>query len=383
MLRTTFRFPKKRMIFGLAGLVLVLASVLFGVGWVFASQFEDGALRVKHEPHKYEVEVVALDTGRITLRSLVGADLGKEPGTIAIEWPGGYGRIVELAESGAKEVAGNYVNVEGTLALGEHVRVDQFAFFGDPSRAHGIDFSEITFASPLGPLDAWHVNGADDTWVIFVHGHRSRQGESLRMLPVVTGAGLPSLVIAYRNDAGAPVDPTGYHQFGLTEWEDLHAAAQYALDNGASDLVLVGHSMGGGIVASFLYESPLAARVAGAILDAPMLDLGPAIDLAARRRRLPGFVGNLAQWIAGWRFGVDWDAMDYLKRADELSAPILLFHGDADETIPVSVSDRLAAARPDLVKYVRVAGAPHVGSWNADPETYEREVRDFLLRVVK
>ena len=50
----------------------------------------------------------------------------------------------------------------------------------------------------------------------------------------------------------------GYHRYGQTEWEDLAAAIQYALDHGAEDVVLVGYSMGGAIVVSLLYRSPLA-----------------------------------------------------------------------------------------------------------------------------
>ncbi|MCK4828870.1 alpha/beta hydrolase, partial [bacterium] len=66
---------------------------------------------------------------------------------------------------------------------------------------------------------------------------------------------------------------------GLTEWKDLEGAAKYAAERGAEKLILVGYSMGGAIVTNFLYRSPLAGKVLGAILDAPMLDLNATIDL--------------------------------------------------------------------------------------------------------
>ncbi len=78
-----------------------------------------------------------------------------------------------------------------------------------------------------------------------------------------------------------------------------------------------------------------------------------------------------------------WRGDYYLKRADELAVPILLFHGDADPTVPVSTSDALAEARPDIVTYVRAAGVGHVRSWNAGPAAYEARVRDFLERVAR
>lgn len=78
------------------------------------------------------------------------------------------------------------------------------------------------------------------------------------------------------------------------------------------------------------------------------------------------------------RAGVDYDALDQVANAEVFDTPILLFHGTADRTVPVSLSDRFAAARPDLVTYVRVEGAEHVTSWNVDRSRYESAVRDFL-----
>jgi fermentation-respiration switch protein FrsA (DUF1100 family) len=85
--------------------------------------------------------------------------------------------------------------------------------------------------------------------------------------------------------------------------------------------------------------------------------------------------------MAGWRFGIDWNAQAYMNRADELDEPILLFHGDKDERSPVWTSDAFAENRSDIVTYVRVPGASHVRSWNMDPEAYTGHVRDFLTGV--
>ena len=61
-----------------------------------------------------------------------------------------------------------------------------------------------------------------------------------------------------------------------------------------------------------------------------------------------------------------------------LAVPVLTLHGEDDETVPVSVSRELAERRPDIVTYVEFAEAGHVGSWNVDPELYERAIREFL-----
>ena len=62
--------------------------------------------------------------------------------------------------------------------------------------------------------------------------------------------------------------------------------------------MLVGYSMGGGIVANFLIRSPFADRVVGAILDSPMLDFRATIDLGAERRGLPTFLAGVGKFVS-------------------------------------------------------------------------------------
>ena len=137
------------------------------------------------------------------------------------------------------------------------------------------------------------------------------------MLPTIAELGFPSLTITYRNDAGALPSSDGFYRYGQTEWEELHGAAAYAIDQGAERLILVGYSMGGGIVMSFLYQSALADRVDAAILDAPMLSFSSAVEQGARQRGYPGLFTSLAKLFATTRFGIDWQRVDYLRRADD------------------------------------------------------------------
>src|SRR5207248_2095284 len=154
----------------------------------------------------------------------------------------------------------------GSPAVGQPVRMTLFAYPGDPQRALGMAFEETWLPTELGPLPAWLVPGRRRTWAIMVHGWGSSRRESLRLLPTIAGLGLPALVIALRNDPGAPCDPDGLCRLGGTEWRDLEAAAAHAVARGAEDLLLVGYSMGGAVVCAFLRRSPLAARARAAIL---------------------------------------------------------------------------------------------------------------------
>jgi pimeloyl-ACP methyl ester carboxylesterase len=251
-----------------------------------------------------------------------------------------------------------------------------------PGAAPPVD---VTYRSELGDAPAWLYPGEDDTWAIVVHGKGATRDDVRRVVRPLTAARLPTLAISYRNDADAPHD--GRHGYGASERRDVQAAAAYAQSRGARDLVLVGFSMGGAIVTSATLTGELPLPVRGLVLDAPALDLEAAVELGAEQRELPlglslpSQLTDTAEVLADWRYGIDWDALDYVARAGELRAPILLFHGTADETVPVATSDALARDRPDLVTYHRIAGVGHVDAWDDDPAAYEAAVSDFLTTV--
>lgn len=379
-----WRFPWRVLILAFLGIVVVGSAAVAGGGWYYSNQLRDEALVPANDPPEPDLKVLSLEEGVVTLGVTPEASKDgywTEDGVFGLEWEGGYGRVGAILEIDDRQVVREFSPLHGAPEVGDVARLDSFAFPGDPQQAHGIPFEEVTFTSALGNFPAWFVDGPRDTWVIFVHGRGADRREALRMLPIVTELGFPSLAITYRNDPEALPSSDGYYRFGQTEWEDLEAAADYAVRQGAEDLVLVGYSMGGAIVVNFLFESPLADRVVGAVLDAPMLDFGATVDLGARQQEVPGLLTAIGKRVAGSRFDIDWGELNYLKRADELAVPILLFHGDEDGSVPVETSDALASARPDIVTYVRVAGAGHVRAWNVDPAAYESAVGDFLMVV--
>ena len=369
----------------LAAVLTVIAILVVG-GWVVADILKNDGLLPDHEEPQLDMVVAAIGDGQVTLR--VTPDTSEDGpwirgGIWGLKSAAGYGQVGAILGISDQHVVREHFPLTGNLRDGEMVRVESAAFPRDPREAFGLPFEDVSFSSPLGDFDAWFVDGSSTTWAILVHGKGSKRTEALRILPTVVDSGHPSFIITYRNDEGAPADPDGYYQYGQTEWEDLEGAATYAIDHGADQLILVGYSMGGAIVANFLYQSPLSKRVRGVILDAPMTDFNATVDLGASERSLPGPFVALAKSIASLRFGIDWGSLNYLGRADELDVPVLLFHGDEDDVVPIETSNALAKARPDLVEYVRVAGAPHVGAWNVDRDRYEAAVSDFLRGLTR
>jgi pimeloyl-ACP methyl ester carboxylesterase len=247
---------------------------------------------------------------------------------------------------------------------------------------------DVVVNGPLGPLPAWYFPGRGSTFVIGVHGQNGTRTDLLRVVSIVHRMGFPALAVTYRNDLGTAADPSGYLQYGRTEWRDLEAAVRWALDHGASHIVLAGQSMGGAIVAAFLEHSPLASKVTRVLLDAPMLDLRTVVGYGASQRSLPvigrGIPGPLvwaAEQIAAARFDLNWHALDYLASTNWVKVPTLVTHGTADTEVPISLSIKLQALKPSLVTLAQFPGAGHLESWNIDRARYTSLLTSFLSPV--
>jgi uncharacterized protein len=267
---------------------------------------------------------------------------------------------------------------------------DAFIPEPDPIVTPSGDFElqEVAYQSELGDMTAWYLPASGDTWVIHVHGLGASPDEAQHLFAPLQEAGYPQLAITYRNDEGQPPDPSGFYQYGATEWADLAGAMDYAAVNGARSVVLSGFSSGASHVLAFLYRHNLD-EIKGLILDSPNIDLGDTVDFAASRRDLPVLPFNVpptvsatAKFITSLRMGVNWKSLDYLGRAEtSLRIPVLVHHGSEDERVPVTQSEALAEASPDLVRLVTVEGAGHVDSYEADPEAYLAAVLGFLRQI--
>ncbi len=243
----------------------------------------------------------------------------------------------------------------------------------------------VGYSTPLGEMDAWYLPATGTTWVIHVHGKGGSPDEALPLFGPLREAGYPQLAITYRNDPGQPLDPSGYYQYGFTEWQDIESALDYAVANGADEIVLSGFGSGAAHVLSLVYHVSLD-RISGLILDSPNLDFSSTVDYTLAQRELPlvplqvpRTVSEVAKFFTSMRIGVNWKSLDYIDNAGRsFSHPVLIHHGTADARIPIATSRELAAIRPDLVRLVEVEGAGHVESYDVDRDGYVAAVLGFL-----
>lgn len=253
----------------------------------------------------------------------------------------------------------------------------------------GFPFENVEVGTELGPAPAWLVPAVEPStrWVIQVHGRAVQRAETLRAVPVFRSAGYTSLLISYRNDEDAPASTDGRYGLGDTEWHDVESAIRFALERGATDVVLMGWSMGGATVLQALTRSDLAGVVRGIVLDSPVIDWVTALRYQGELLGLPGPMRSAVialigvKWagrLTGQQMPIDLPRLDFVRRSGDLHVPILLMHSDDDGFVPATASHALAEARRDIVTFEAFSGAGHTKLWNYDRDRWNGAIERWL-----
>lgn len=331
------------------------------------------------------------------------------PGRYGLWWGGrdndgwrGRARLGEVLHADDDLVVRRVEQVERGRLLAGPARWNQYYYSGPPRESLGIEHHDVEIVSDVGTMPAWYVpagpavdpdTGRDadgtpmSTWAVLVHGRGATREECLRAVPVLHRLGLPVLVPSYRNDVGAPEDPSGLYHLGDSEWHDVEAAVLWAVEHGAHDVVLFGWSMGGAIVLQAATRSGVADQVRAVVLDAPVVDWHAVLDYHSGLNRVPAAVTQLGHRMMRHPFGrrliglqhpLDLRRLDWVTRAAELHLPVLIVHSDADEFVPNGPSLALGRARPDVVRVEPWAQGRHTKEWNTDPQRWEAVVAGFV-----
>ena len=158
------------------------------------------------------------------------------------------------------------------------------------------------------------------------------------------------MLTTYRYNAGS--GGKGSEQALLA---DASGAIDYVVGHGIAEdrIVLYGESLGTGVAVAMAAER----NVAGLVLETPFSSIA---EVANSRY---WFV--LAKWLVRDRY-------DSMARIGKVRAPILLFHGDADNTIPIRFGERLYDAAPEPKEAHYFPGGGHT-------DLYERGAGDLVM----
>jgi alpha-beta hydrolase superfamily lysophospholipase len=337
-----------------------------------------------------DVRILGFDPVDRVVRLEVTAD-SILPGLYSLRFSGdtGHARIGEVLSVSDGIVRRSVLSVDyGDLERAERGRISGWYYIHP--RELGYPVEEVEIPTTVGPAPAWYVpapDAASTKWVLQVHGRGVRRGETIRALPVFHEHGYHVLHISYRNDGEAPRSADGRYALGDTEWQDLDAALTWAVDHGATDVVLMGWSMGGAITLQAMGRAVHRDRIRAIALDSPAVDWREILRYHGRTRRVPELVGDAAfatithapgRLVTGQQQPLDLDRLDFVKRSAEVDVPLLLMHSDDDGYVPSGASRKLAEARPDLVTFVPFSIARHTKLWNYDRVKWNAAISAWL-----
>ncbi|EHQ25282.1 alpha/beta hydrolase [Mucilaginibacter paludis] len=215
--------------------------------------------------------------------------------------------------------------------------------------------------------------------VIFAHGFKGFKdwGTHNLVARYFAGQGFSYLKFNFSHNGTTPEHPTdftdliafGDNTFSI-ELDDLNAVIDFACNGSAippaKKVYLIGHSMGGGISIIKTAEDSRITKLITFASIADFYNLWPKEHEAQWKIQGVMYVNNgRTNQQMPLRITLLNDLeqhperLDILKKASEVSQPWLIFHGDADASVPLKRAEQLHAAQPNA-ELVVIKGGDHV-----------------------
>lgn len=196
--------------------------------------------------------------------------------------------------------------------------------------------------------------------VVFSHGFNGRGEDYEQAAELVTEKGINAVYFDFCGGSRVPNETFPSTEMNLdTEKEDLRAVIEYVLKNlEVESLYLFGASHGGLITALLAEEKEIEDKTEGIVLQYPAFCVPDDW-----RKRFPKKEDiPEVQDLWGIKLGrqyFEWiHDFDVFRHIGRYSKPVLIMHGDKDEIVPISYSERAAALYPNA-EYVPFPGEGH------------------------
>ena len=168
--------------------------------------------------------------------------------------------------------------------------------------------------------------------------------------------------------------------FGIKEHKDCHKWVDFMVEHFGPEvkIILTGISMGASTVL-MAAGSPLPPQVKGVLADCGFTSAKEIIYKVIRQMKLPPkllypFV-RLAAKIFG---GFDLESFSALEAVQQATLPIIFFHGEDDDFVPCSMSEKNFEACASRKQLVLIPGAGHGLSYPVDKPGYLAALAEFF-----
>ncbi len=241
-----------------------------------------------------------------------------------------------------------------------------------------IPHEEVSIPTSAGySLDGWLLMRPESNrLVIGCTGYRGSKWELLGIGAALWRAGFNVLLFDYYGHGVAHGQPI---TLGYREVKDFFAALAYARQRMSdAHIGVIGFSMGAAISIMGAAQRP---EIEAVVADSPFATHADVISHAIRRvLHMPGTpFARLADVFLYQRAGYRSADVQPLLYVGRLSPrPLLIIHGSADQTVPVSHAYRLYAAAGEPKELWIAEGAEHCGAYFLNRPYYCERVISFF-----
>lgn len=216
----------------------------------------------------------------------------------------------------------------------------------------GVPYEEVTFFTADGlPLQGWFFKGAQPAaTILFMHGTSYNASDmwcgeqrAKAFGTFLRAIGCHFMTFDYRGYGACPGRPT--EQGTYLDAEAALAYLHLRPDVDPARIIFYGFSLGTGVAV----ELALREHCCGLILRAPFTSIK---EMAVDRFPALTVLFALMPWLPRTRY-------DSVTKIDRVRAPVLIMHGDADESVPQWMGYRLLEMAPEPKRFVNLAGANH------------------------
>lgn len=249
--------------------------------------------------------------------------------------------------------------------------------------AEQLEFETISFCSrdQKVQLQGWFLPATSTSkmTIIFAHGYRAnrlqKSVQTLSLAKELVRHGFNVLMFDFRNcgESGGRLTT-----IGLDEQQDILGAIDWCQAHCEGPIGLIGYSMG---AATSLLAAAESVEVSGVVADSSFSDLHRyLLDNLSVWSKLPKYpFSPLMVWAIRYVMRKNPHLVKPILSLQHIyPRPVLFIHGDQDDAIPCSNSERMLQPYADAFSYWKVPGAGHIGSYRKYPREYTDKVIEFF-----
>jgi pimeloyl-ACP methyl ester carboxylesterase len=192
----------------------------------------------------------------------------------------------------------------------------------------------------------WWMPNADPSapTLLYLHGTFRNLYRNHPKMEALREAGFSVLAVDYRGFGDStPIVPS---QQTILADADIAWTELVRRQPDPCKRVIYGHSLGGAVAIDLASRKHVRTDYAALAVESTFSSL---VDLAGSA---VGPIGPIAVWLSSERF-------DSLDRIGKVDAPILMLHGDHDDTVPISLGRKLRDAAPPGVRWIEFPNGSH------------------------